>query len=80
MDPNPHRLLHFLVQMKPTSKNVFSDRQKCGSHKGNDLGCTEDVKVFPAKSLKLFTRQIDIKGTGVIMQKDDFVQLHSRAF
>ena len=29
--------------------NIFSGRQKCGSHKGKDLGCTEDVEVFPGQ-------------------------------
>ena len=38
------------------------------------------LKCFPAKSLKLIPHQIDSMGTGVIMQKDDSVRQHSRAF
>ena len=50
MDPQPHPLLHFLVRIKPKSTNVFSTGcQKCGSHKGKDRGCTEDVEVFPSQ-------------------------------
>ena len=52
MDPQAHPLLHFLVRMKPTSTSVFLQvAKKCGSHKGKDLGCTEDVEVFPSLSL-----------------------------
>ena len=50
MDPQPHPLMHFLVRMKPTPTNVcLQVAKKCGSHKGKDLGCTEDVEVFPSK-------------------------------
>ena len=35
---------------------------------------------FPAKSLKLIPHQIGSIGMGVIMQKDDSVRQHSRAF
>ena len=46
MDPLPHSL----VQMKQTSKNVFLHvAKKCGSHKGKDLGYTEDAEVFPSQ-------------------------------
>ena len=38
------------------------------------------LKCFPAKSLKLIPHQIGNMGTGVIMQKDDSVRQHSRAF
>ena len=37
-------------------------------------------KCFPAKSLKLIPHHFGSMGTGVIMQKDDFVRQHSRAF
>ena len=50
MYPQPHPLLHFLVQMKQTATNVFLQvAKKCGSHKGKDLVCTEDVEVFPSQ-------------------------------
>ena len=80
MDPHPHPLLYFLARMKPTSTNVSSDRQKCGNHKGKDLGCTEDVELFPAKSVKLIHHHVGCIGRGVIMQKDDSVRQHSSAF
>ena len=38
------------------------------------------LKCFPTKSLKLIPHQIDSMGTGVIMEKDDSVRQHSRAF
>ena len=38
-----------------------------GSHKRKDLGYTEDVEVFLAKSLKIIPHQIGSMGTGVIM-------------
>ena len=48
MDPQPHPLLHFLVRMKQTSTNVVLQvAENCGSHKEKDLGCPEDVEVFP---------------------------------
>ena len=49
MDPQPHPLLHFVIRMKMMSMNLSSGRQKCGSHKGKDLGCMEDVEMFPSK-------------------------------
>ena len=50
MDPQPHPLLHLLVRMKLTPTNVFLQvAKKCGSHKGKDLGCMEDVEVFPSQ-------------------------------
>ena len=49
MDPQPHPLLHFLVRMKPTSTNVFLQVAKYMEVKGKDLGCTEDVEVFPSQ-------------------------------
>ena len=50
MDPQPHPLLHFLLRMKPTSRNVFLQvAKKYGSHKEKDLGCKEDVEVFPSQ-------------------------------
>ena len=38
------------------------------------------LKCFPAKSFKLIPHQIGSMGTCVIMQKDDSVRKHSRAF
>ena len=38
------------------------------------------LKCFPAKSLKFIPHQIGSMETGIIMQKDDFTQQHSRAF
>ena len=50
MDPQPHPLLHYLVGMKSTSANVYLHvAKKCGSHKGKDLGCTENAEVFPSQ-------------------------------
>ena len=47
MDPRPRPLLHFLVRMKPKPTNVFLPVAKVT--KGKDLGCTEDVEVFPSQ-------------------------------
>ena len=42
-----------LVLPRPNETDVHecisSGRQKCESHKRKDLGCTEDVEVFPSK-------------------------------
>ena len=55
MDPQPHPLLHFLVRMKPTSNECHSSGlQKCGSHKGKDLSCTEDVEAFPSQIFEAY--------------------------
>ena len=43
MDPQPHPLA---LPRANDIECLCSDRQKCGSHKGNDLDCTEDVEVF----------------------------------
>ena len=80
MDPQPHSLLYFLVRLKPTSTNVFLQVAKnVEVTMGKILGCTEDVQMFPAISLKLIPHQIGSMGTGVIMQNDDSVRQHSRA-
>ena len=49
MDPQPRLLLHFLVRTKDFLECRSSGRPKCGSHKGKDLGYTEDVEVFPSQ-------------------------------
>ena len=54
MDPQPRPLLHFLVRMKLRPRMSSSGRQKCGSHKGKDLGCTEDVQVFPSQISEVY--------------------------
>ena len=60
MDPQPHPLLHFLVQMKQMSTNVFPQVAKnCGSHKGTDLGCMEYVEVFPSQ---IFEARLAVRG------------------
>ena len=79
MDPQPHPLLHFLVQNDKyevflrIAKNVVVTREKI---------CTVQrmLKRFPAKSLKLIPHQINSMRMGIIMQKDDSVWQHSRAF
>ena len=72
MDPQLHPLLHFLVRMKPTSMNVEIT-------KGNIWDLRRMLKCFPAKAVKLIPHQIGSMVTGVNMQKDDSVRLHSTA-
>ena len=59
---------------------LSSGRQKCGSHKGKIWTVRRMLKCFSAKSLKLIPHQIGCIGTDVIMQKDDSIRQHSRAF
>ena len=81
MDPQPHPLLHFLVQMKPMSTNVFLQVAKnVEVTRGNFWAVRRMLKCFPAKSQKLIPHQIGSMGTGIIVQKDDSVRQHSRAF
>ena len=81
MDPQPHSLLHFLVQMKFTSVNVFLQVAKSVEvTRGKIWVVRRMLKCFPVKSLKLIPHQIDSMGAGIIMQKDDSVRQHSRAF
>ena len=81
MDPQPHPLLHFLFRMKPTSTNDFLQVAKnVEVTRGKNSAAQRMLKCFPAKSLKLIPYQIGSMGTGVIMQKDDSVQQHSKAF
>ena len=81
MDPQPHPLLHFLVWMKPASTNVFLQvARNVEVTRGKIWAVWRMLKCFPAKSLKLITHQIGSMGMGVIMQKDDSVWQHSRAF
>ena len=72
MDPIPRPRLHFFV--------LIFRSPKCGSHNGKDLGCTEDVEVFPSQYMELIPHHIGSIATDVIVQKDDSVRQHSRAF
>ena len=81
MDPQPHPLLHFVVRMKSTSANVFLHIDKnMEVTRGKMWAVRRMLKCFPAKSLNRIPHQIGSMGTGVIMQKDDSVRQHSRAF
>ena len=81
MDPQPHPLLHFLIQMNPTSTNVFLQVVKnVEVTRGKIWTVRRMLRYFPAKSLKLIPHQIGSMGKGVIMQKDDSVRQDPRAF
>ena len=81
MDPQPHPLLHFLVRMKPTFKNVFVEVAKNVEVTREKIwDVRRMLKWIPAKSQKRVPRQIGSMGTGVFVQKDDSVRRHSRAF
>ena len=81
MDSQPHPLLHFLVRMKPTSTNVFLQVVKnLEVTRVKIWAVWKMFKCFPAKFLKLIPHQIDSMGMGVIMQKDNSIRQHSRAF
>ena len=81
MDPQSHRVLHFLVRMKQTSTNVFLQvAQNAEVTRRNILAVRRMLKCFPANSLKLIPHQIGSKRTGNIMQKDDSVRHYFRAF
>ena len=80
MDPQPHPLLHFLIQMKPMSTNIFLQVAKNVEERGKIWAVRRMLKCFPAKSLQSIHHQIGSMGTCVIMQKDDSVRQYSRAF
>ena len=81
MESQLHPLLHFLIRMKPTSMNVFLQVAKnVEVRRGKIWAVRKMLKCFPAKSLKPIPHQIASMGTGVIMQKDESVRQHSRAF
>ena len=81
MDPQPHPHLHFLVRMKLTFTNVFLQVVKNMEVTRAKIWAVRRMfKCFPAKSVKLIPHQISSIGTGVIMQNDDYVRQHSRAF
>ena len=81
MVPQPHLLLQFLIQMKLMPTNVFLQVAKnVEVTRGKICAVWRMLKCFPAKSLQLIPHQIGRMGTGVIMQKDDSVRQHSRAF
>ena len=81
MDPQPHPLLHFPVRMKPMSTIVFLEVAKNVEVTRRKIWAVRRMlKRFPVKSLKLIPHQICSMGTVVIMQKDDSVRQHSRAF
>ena len=48
---DPHLTHSCLPRLNETNvhERLSSGRQKCGSHKGKNLGCTEDVQVFPSQ-------------------------------
>ena len=80
MDP-PHPLLDFLVRKKLMSMNVFLQVAKYVELiSGKIWAVWRMLKCFPAKSLKHIPHQIGSMGMGIIMQKDDSVRPHSRAF
>ena len=80
MDPQLHPLLHFLVRMKSMSTNVFLQVAKnVKVTKGKMCSVRRMLKCFPAKFLKLIP-QISSMGMAIIMQKDDSIWQHSRAF
>ena len=81
IDPHPHPLLHFLVRMKPMTRNVFLQVAKnVKVTRGKIWPVRRMLKCLPAKCLKLIPHRIVNMRTGVIRQKDDSVQQHSRAF
>ena len=81
IDQTPRPLLQFLVQMKPTSTNVFLEIAKnVKVSRGKIWAVRRMLKCFPTKSLQLIPHQIDSMGTGVIMQKDNYIRQHSRVF
>ena len=58
LDPQPHPSCTSSPNETDVHECLSSGRQKYGCQKGKDLVCTEDIKVFPAMSLKLITHQI----------------------
>ena len=81
MDVHCHPQLHFLIEMELTSTNVFLQVAKnVEVTRGNIWVVRRMLKCFLTKSLKLIPHQIGSMRTGVIMQKDNFIQQHSRAF
>ena len=80
-DPQPHPLSHFLVWMKQNSTNVFLQVIKnLEVTRGQIWAVQRMLKYFPTKSLKFIPHQIGGMGIGVIIQNDDSIQQHSRAF
>ena len=60
-DSQLHPLLHFLVQMKPTSTNVFLEVAKnIEATRGKTWAVRRMLKCFPAKSVKLIPHIIGI--------------------
>ena len=79
MDSQPHPLLQFLVRMKPTSTNIFLQVAKnVQVIRGKISAVRRILKCIP--TISLIPHQIGSMGTGVIMQKDDSVGQHYRAF
>ena len=79
--PQPHPLLHFLVRMKPTSTNVFLQvAENLEITRRKIWAVRRMLKCFPDKYPKLISHQIASIGTDFIMQKNDSVRQHSRAF
>ena len=70
MDPQPHPLLHFLIQMKLTSMSVFLQVAKNVEVTRRKIwDVRRMLKCFLANSLKLIPHQIGSMGTGVIMKR-----------
>ena len=80
MDLQSNPLLHFLVRMKPTSINFFLQIKNVEVTSGKIWDVRQMLESFPTKFMKLIHHQIGSMGTDVIMQKDDSVRQHSRAF
>ena len=76
MDPQPHPLLHFLVGMKPTSRNVFLQVFKNVEVTRGNVWAVR--RMFPSQISE--AHQIGSMTTGIIMQKDDSVRQNSRPF
>ena len=68
MDPQLHPLLHFLVQMKSTSGNVFLEVAKNVEVTRKKIWAVWRMTCFPAISLKVIPHQIGSMGMGIIMQ------------
>ena len=81
MDPQPHPLLHFLVPMKPTSTNVFSQVAKNVEVTGGKIWAVWRMfEVFPSQVSEAYTSLDWQYEDGCYHEKDDSVRQHSRAF
>ena len=70
MDPQPHPLLHFLVQMRPTSTNIFLQVAKSVEvTRGKTWAVRRMLKCFPAKSLKLSLTRLTVCGQALSFKR-----------